>query len=80
MNDYLKTVRAACSPYNFMPRSGDELSKEEVAEVARLVHAGGAVNGTVEQIEGRVRNAHLFVIALQANEIVGVAAFKAPQQ
>lgn len=80
MNDYPTTVHAAGTPYTVMFRGGAELSKEEVAEVAQLVHEGGAVNGSIKRIEGRVRNAYLFVIALQAKHIVGVAALKAPQQ
>lgn len=80
MNDYPKIVRAADIPYTVVLRGGADLSPDEAAEVARLVHAGGAVQGTIEQIKGRVRNAHLFAIALWAGDVVGVAALKAPQQ
>ena len=80
MNGFLKTVRAAELPYTLTLRGGAQLSKDEVAEVAQLVHAGGAVNGTIQQIESRVRDAHVFIIATQGDEIVGVAALKSPQQ
>lgn len=58
--------------------SGAKLLDGQVAEVARLVHACGAVKGTIEQIENRVKRAHLVVIALWADKIVGVAALKSP--
>lgn len=78
MNDFPKTVRAGDMPYTVMLCGGAELLDEQVAEVARLVHACGAVSGTVEQIEYRVKKAHLVIIALSANTIVGVAALKSP--
>lgn len=78
MNDFPKTVRAGDAPYTLMLCGGAELLDEKVAEVARLVHACGAVIGTIEQIEDRVKKAHLLVIAFWANRIVGVAALKSP--
>lgn len=78
MNNFPKTVRAGDVPYTLMLCGGAELLEEQVAEVARLVHACGAVKGTMEQIEDRVKKAHLFIIALWADTIVGVAALKSP--
>lgn len=78
MNGYPKSLSAAGLPYLLTLRGGAELSENEVAEVAQLVHAGGAVRDTIEQIERRVKKAHVFVIALQARKIAGVAALKAP--
>ena len=48
--------------------------------MARLVKEGGAVKGAIGQIEGRIANAYLWIIARQGKDIVGVAALKAPQQ
>jgi hypothetical protein len=79
MNGFPKTVRAADVPYTVILRSGAELFDDEVAEVADLIHSCGAVKGTVEQIENRVRRAHLLIIARWAKEIAGVAALKSPK-
>lgn len=78
MNVFPKTVRVADVPYTVILRSGAELLDEEVAEVAYLIYACGAVNGTVTQIEHRLRRAYLFIIALWGDKIAGVAAFKSP--
>jgi hypothetical protein len=79
MNGFPKTVRAADVPYTLILRSGTDLSDDEAVEVARLIHACGAVIGTVEQIENRVRRAHLLIIARWAKTIAGVAALKSPE-
>ena len=80
MEDYPKTVYAAGLPYWLIFRGGPDLLKDERAEVARLVKEGGAVKGAIGQIEGRIANAYLWIIARQGKDIVGVAALKAPQQ
>lgn len=80
MANYPKTVTVADLPYTLTLLEGKKLTKDEVAEVARLVHTGGAVKGTIKEIEDRVRKAHLFIIARQGGEIVGAAALKAPEQ
>lgn len=79
MNDFPKTVHAGGVPYTLMLCGGGELLANQVAEIARLIHVCGAVRGNIEQIERRVQNAHLFVIAFWTDKIVGVAALKAPQ-
>ena len=79
MNGFPKTVRAAGVPYTLILQSGAELSDDEAVEVARLIHVCGAVIGTVEQIENRVRRAHLLIIARWAKTIAGVAALKFPE-
>jgi hypothetical protein len=80
MNDYPKTVRVADLLYNITLREGAKLFRDESKEVARLLHAGGAVNGTAEQIECRVKKAHVLVVARQGKDLIGVAALKVPQQ
>lgn len=80
MDDYPKTIKAAGTPYLVYLRRGVELTQHEAAEVADLIHAGGAIKGTIEQIKDRVRTAHLFIIAKWGSKIIGVAALKAPQQ
>ena len=79
MNGFPKTVRAADVPYMVILRRGAELSDDEAAEVAYLIHSCGAVKGTVQQIENRVRRANLLIIARWAKEIAGVAALKSPE-
>lgn len=78
MKGFPKTVSAAGLPYTVMLRSGTELVDKEVAEIAHLIYACGAVKGTTKQIEQRVKRAYLVIIALWADKIVGVAALKSP--
>ncbi|WP_151718679.1 hypothetical protein [Gemmobacter serpentinus] len=76
---YSKTVYAADIPYDVSVTGGKELLEDEVAAVATLILAGGAVKGTTKEIQERVKNAHLFAIARHGAEIVGVAALKDPE-
>ncbi len=58
----------------------DDLSSDDQVLVARLVKAGGAIRGTLEEITQRLkrsRNLALLRVKLN-NRIVGVAALKTP--
>ena len=58
----------------------DDLSPEDRLSVAQLVVDGGAVEGDVGQLAGRLKNARMLALLREqaTDRIVGVASLKSP--